>query len=119
MVRDAESHAADDKARREVIDVRNQADSLAWSVEKTLNESRDKVPASEQSSIEAAIAAVREAVKGDDAQAITLASEALQKAQGANGAKGAEGAQGGQGAEGNHGQPAEGEVVDAEFAETK
>ena len=49
LVRDAESHAAEDKARREVIDVRNQAESLAWSVEKTLTESRDKVPASEAS----------------------------------------------------------------------
>ncbi len=124
MVRDAEAHAADDKARREVIDVRNQADSLAWSVEKTLNENRDKVPASEQSSIEAAIAAVREAVKGDDAQAMTRASDALQKASHAMAealyrAKGAEGASGPERAEGGHGQPAEGEVVDAEFAETK
>ena len=47
MVRDAEAHAADDKARREVIDARNQADSLAWSVEKSLNENREKVPVGE------------------------------------------------------------------------
>ena len=47
MVRDAEAHAADDKAKREVIDARNQADSLAWSVEKTLNENREKVPVGE------------------------------------------------------------------------
>ena len=71
MVRDAEAHAADDKAKREVIDARNQADSLAWSVEKTLNENREKVPVGEISTIEAAIAKVREAIKGDDAAAIT------------------------------------------------
>ncbi len=80
MVRDAEAHAADDKARREVIDARNQADSLAWSVEKTLNENREKVPVGEISTIEAAIAKVREAIKGDDAAAITRASDELQKA---------------------------------------
>ena len=45
MVKDAEGHAAEDKARREVIDARNQADSLAYSVEKTINENRDRLPA--------------------------------------------------------------------------
>jgi molecular chaperone DnaK len=45
MVKDAESHAADDKARRELIDARNQGDALAYSVEKTLNENRAKAPA--------------------------------------------------------------------------
>ena len=80
LVRDAESHAAEDKARREVIDVRNQAESLAWSVEKTLTESRDKVPASDAARVEQAIAAVREAVKGDDAEAIKRAADELQRA---------------------------------------
>ena len=80
MVRDAEAHAADDKAKREVIDARNQADSLAWSVEKTLNENREKVPVGEISKIEAAIAKVREAIKGDDAAAIATATDELQKA---------------------------------------
>jgi molecular chaperone DnaK len=120
MVRDAEAHAADDKAKREVIDARNQADSLAWSVEKTLNENREKVPVGEISSIEAAIAQVREAVKGDDAAAITSASDALQKASHAMAealykAQQSTGAQPGEPAA----KPAEGEVVDAEFAETK
>jgi molecular chaperone DnaK len=125
MVRDAEAHAADDKARREVIDARNQADTLAWNVEKSLNENREKVPVGEISSIEAAIAKVREAIKGDDAAAITRASEELQKASHAMAealykAQQATGAQPGQPA-GNAGgsTAAEGEVVDAEFAETK
>ena len=46
MVKDAEAHAAEDKSRREVIDLRNQADALAYEVEKTLAENRDRVPAS-------------------------------------------------------------------------
>jgi molecular chaperone DnaK len=125
MVRDAEAHAADDKTKRELIDARNQADSLAWSVEKTLNENREKVPVGEISTLEAAIEKVREAIKGDDAAAITAASDELQKASHGMAealykgqqASGAEPGQPTGGAPGS--QPAEGEVVDAEFAETK
>ena len=73
MVKDAEAHAADDKARRELIDARNQADSLAYSVEKTINENRDRLPSIEVSKVESAIAAVREAVKGDDVSAVRSA----------------------------------------------
>ena len=80
MVKDAEAHAADDKARRELIDVRNQADSLAYSVEKTIAENRDRLPATDVSRVESAIAAVREAVKGEDLQTIRAASDDLQKA---------------------------------------
>src|SRR5690242_15195079 len=49
MVKDAEAHAAEDQTRRELIDARNQADSLAYSVEKTVNDSRDRMPASDVS----------------------------------------------------------------------
>ena len=80
MVKDAEAHAADDKTRREVIDARNQADSLAYSVEKTINENRDRLPATDVNRVEGAIAAVREAVKGEDAAAIRRTSDELQKA---------------------------------------
>jgi molecular chaperone DnaK len=80
MVKDAEAHAADDKTRREVIDARNQADSLAYSVEKTVTENRDRLPASDVSEIERAIAGVREAAKGDDLTAMRRATEALQTA---------------------------------------
>jgi molecular chaperone DnaK len=80
MVKDAEAHAADDKARREVIDARNQADSLAYSVEKTINENRDRLPATDVSRVEGAIAAVRDAAKGEDLQAIRAAGDELQKA---------------------------------------
>jgi molecular chaperone DnaK len=79
MVKDAEAHAADDKTRRELIDVRNQADALAYSVEKTVNENRDRLPAPDVSRVEAAIVAVREAVKGEDLDAIRRTTEELQK----------------------------------------
>jgi molecular chaperone DnaK len=124
MVRDAESHAAEDKAKRDVIDARNAADSLAWSVEKTLNDNREKVPVGEISKVEQAIADVREAVKGDDAAAITKATDTLQKAshvmaEALYKTQPAGGPQGGPAEGSTSGQPAEGEVVDAEFAETK
>jgi len=80
MVKDAEAHAADDKARREVIDARNQADSLAYSVEKTINENRDRLPATDVSRVETAITAVREAAKGESLESIRQASDELQKA---------------------------------------
>src|SRR6188474_274987 len=80
MVRDAEGHAADDKVRREVIDARNQADSLAYSVEKTINENRDRLPAVDVEGVERAISVVRDAVKGDNLETIRTASADLQKA---------------------------------------
>jgi molecular chaperone DnaK len=80
MVKDAEAHAAEDKGRRDLIDARNQADTLAYSVEKTVNENRDRLPGSDVQQAEAAVAAVRDAAKADDAEAIRRATEALQKA---------------------------------------
>jgi molecular chaperone DnaK len=79
MVKDAQAHAAEDKTRRDVIDARNQADALAYSVEKTVNENRDRLPAGDVSQVESAIAAVREAAKGDDLTAIRSATDTLQK----------------------------------------
>ena len=79
MVQDAEAHAAEDKKRREVIDQRNQADSLAYAVEKTLGENRDKVDDTEAKAIEEAIAEVRQAAEGEDTDAIKAAMEKLTK----------------------------------------
>jgi molecular chaperone DnaK len=79
MVKDAEAHAAEDQARRDLIDARNQADSLAYSVEKTVNESRDRLPADDVSRVESAIAAVRDAATGESLDAIRQATDALQK----------------------------------------
>jgi len=79
MVKDAEAHSAEDKSRRDVIDVRNQADALGYSVEKTVNENRDRLPATEVSRLEAEIAALRAAASGDDASVIREAHDVLQK----------------------------------------
>jgi molecular chaperone DnaK len=77
MVRDAQSHADEDKKRREVIDARNQLDNLAYSVEKLIGENKDKLDASDVKSAEDAIAEARKVVQGDDAEAIKRAQAAL------------------------------------------
>ena len=125
MVKEAKNHASEDEARRELIDVRNQADSLVYQVEKTLNENREKLPAGEGSKIEAALADVRSAAKGEDVSAIKTALDTLQRASHALAErlyKGAQGSQGSGSSQGSHGAGSsnvkEGEVVDAEYAET-
>jgi molecular chaperone DnaK len=80
MVKDAEAHASEDKDRRDLIDARNQADSLAYSVEKTVNENRDRLPATDVGAIESVISALREAAKADQVEAIRRATDELQKA---------------------------------------
>ncbi|HJS45808.1 MAG TPA: molecular chaperone DnaK [Rhizomicrobium sp.] len=70
MVKDAEAHASEDKKRRESVEAKNQADALIHSTEKALSEHGDKVGADEKTAIEAAIASLKDAVKGDDAEAI-------------------------------------------------
>ncbi|MFZ5791478.1 MAG: molecular chaperone DnaK [Pseudomonadota bacterium] len=77
MVKDAEAHAAEDKKRKELIEARNHADSLVHTTEKTLAEAGDKVPASDKSAIEAAIAELKEAMKGDDKGAIESKTQSL------------------------------------------
>jgi len=77
MVKDAEEHAADDKKRRELIDARNQADSLIHSTEKNLKEYGDKVGGEEKSKIEADISALKSVKDGEDAAAIKAKTEAL------------------------------------------
>lgn len=97
MKKDAETHAEEDRRRREEIEVRNQADSLAYAAEKTVRESGEKIPADVRTEIEARIKDVRDALGGQaDAERIRTAmtglSEALQKAGSAvYGGPGAEG----------------------------
>jgi molecular chaperone DnaK len=74
MVADAQSHAEDDKRRREVADVRNQADSLAYNVEKLVAENRAKLPEVKVKEAEEAIAAARKASESDDAATIRAPS---------------------------------------------
>ena len=79
MVRDAESHAADDKRRREEIDARNEADSLAYQVEKYLSEHADKVEPADKTSAEEAVKAVRSALEGGNPSAIQESRDRLNK----------------------------------------
>jgi len=80
MVKDATAHEAEDRRRREVVDARNEADSLAYQVEKSLRESRDRLPAGEASRVEAAMAALRRAAEGEDVAPIRAAIADLQRA---------------------------------------
>ena len=80
MVRDAEAHAEEDRAKKDEIEVRNQTDSLAYSTEQTLNELGDKVPAATKADVESALAEAKKALEGTDIEAIKAASERLQQA---------------------------------------
>ncbi|MBL9077977.1 MAG: molecular chaperone DnaK [Planctomycetes bacterium] len=84
MARDAQAHAADDKKRREVVDLKNQADSMAYQAEKQIKEQGDKLDAAAKGKLESAIAALRKAAEGDDAGklkgAISQFEQAMQAA---------------------------------------
>ena len=80
MVKDAEMHAADDKARKEAVETRNQADSLIYTTEKNLAEYGDKVSEEDRAGIEEAIAALRTAMEGEDVEDIGAKSETLAQA---------------------------------------
>ncbi len=131
MVKDAEAHAAEDKKKRALVEARNHADALSHSTEKTLKEHGDKIAAGEKQAIEDALAGLKTAMEGDDAEAIKAKTDALAQAsmklgeamyraqQGAGeGAEaGAAGDQpGGPGAGAGGGSSEEG-VVDADFEE--
>jgi molecular chaperone DnaK len=129
MVKDAEENAETDKKRREVVDVKNQADGTVHAAEKTLAEFGDKITAEDKAAIEADLEALKAAMEGDDVDAIKAKMEALQKTsmklgeamykaqQEAGEAAGPDG-----GADGGAGGDAGGEaksddVVDADFEE--
>ena len=80
MVGEAESHAEDDKRKREEIEARNRADSLVYSTEKVVRENRDKLSDSDVKSVEAAIADCKKALDGTDIDAINRAADALMQA---------------------------------------
>ena len=119
MVKDAKSHAAEDKKRRELVDAKNHGEALIHTTQKSLEEYGAKVAQSDKSAVEAAISALKSALEGEDAEAIkartndlTQASmklgEALYKAQ-----------SGGPGADAANAANAEtkDDVIDADFKE--
>ncbi|HWH37144.1 MAG TPA: molecular chaperone DnaK [Candidatus Limnocylindrales bacterium] len=80
MVREAQEHADEDRQRREQVETRNQADALAFQGERTLRDLGDKVSAEDKADVEAKISAVREALKGDDMDALRRTSQELAEA---------------------------------------
>lgn len=131
FVKEAELHSDEDKRKRELIEARNHADALAYSVEKNVKEFGDKIDASEKTRIEDAIARLKKAIEGDDLQAIQSAQEELTTAShklaeamyakstagpGAGGPQGTEGAAGG--SQQSSGKKDD-DVVDADFEEVK
>ena len=77
MVRDAESHADEDKKRREEVELRNQAEQLTYQAERTLKDLGDKVSAEDRAAVESQVATLREALKGSDVDAINAGMQAL------------------------------------------
>ncbi len=125
MVRDAEAHADEDRRRKEEADARNSGDSLVYQTEKLLSEQGDKLPESDRSSVEAALAELKEALGGTDAATITAATERLMESsqkvsqvlyeQAANESAAAEAAGGAPG----EGGAGEDDVVDAEVVDAE
>ena len=81
MVKDAEAHAEQDKARREAADTRNAAESVAYSVEKLLKENGDKLPEDVKTSVQGDVDELKKALEGDDDAAVKSAFEKLQASQ--------------------------------------
>ena len=125
------THAEEDKRRKELIEARNHADSLVYSVEKNIKEFGDKVDAAEKTKIEEAIAKVKKALEGDDLEAIKksqddlmnvshkLAEAMYAKTSGGPGGPGAAGGAGAAGGEGQASGKKDDDVVDADFEEVK
>jgi molecular chaperone DnaK len=80
MMRDADSHAEEDRARKEEAEARNQADTLVYQTEKLLREQGDKIDADQRGAVESRLADLKEALSGDDTEAIRNATEVLMMA---------------------------------------
>ncbi|MBV9589378.1 MAG: molecular chaperone DnaK [Hyphomicrobiales bacterium] len=120
MVKDAEAHAAEDKKRRELVEAKNQGESLVHSTEKSVKEFGDKVSAEDKSAIETAVEALKTALGGEDVEAIKSRTnellqasmklgEAMYKASQAEAQAGAQ--------PGGEPEPKKDDVIDAEFKE--
>jgi molecular chaperone DnaK len=132
LVREAEAHAEEDKLRKELIEARNHADSLVYSVEKNVKEFGDKVDAAEKTKIEEAITKTKKALEGDDIEAIKKAQDELMTVSHklaeamyakTSGDQGGPGADAGTQQQAGDQQQASGkkndDVVDADFEEVK
>jgi len=119
MVKDAEAHSAEDKRRKELVEAKNQADAAIHGAEKALAEHGDKIGAAEKTAIEDAVAALKTANEGEDAEDIKAKTNALSQAAMKLGEamyKAQQGATSAEGGDASQSKPDEG-VVDAEFEE--
>jgi molecular chaperone DnaK len=142
MMKDAESHAEDDKKRREEIETRNRADQAVYAAEKMLQEMGDKVSASDKAAVQNAVDGLKKAIADNDVAGMTRsmdlltqmqhkAAEALYKNAGAQGSEGSAagsagsgasdsaGAAGAAGSQGSGSQGSQGDVIDAEVVDDK
>jgi molecular chaperone DnaK len=123
MVKEAESHAEEDKKRRALVETRNQAEALVHSTEKMLKDFGDKVPAGDKTTVEAAAAELKSAIQGEDADLIKQKIDALAQASMKLGEAMYQASQSAAGSAGGGG-PSEGggpqdNVVDVDFEEVK
>ncbi|MSO75206.1 MAG: molecular chaperone DnaK [Alphaproteobacteria bacterium] len=133
MVKDAEAHAEEDKQRKELVEARNHGEALAHSTERNLKEHGDKVGAAEHGQIEGDIQALRDAMKGENVEAIKAKTEQLgqssmklgeavykaSQAEAAGAASSGSGEAAGPSASGSSDSPPDEGVVDAQFEEVK
>jgi molecular chaperone DnaK len=133
LVREAQLHADEDRRRKEIVEARNQADTLAYQTEKSLRDAGDKVPADVRTEVEAKIKDVREALETQDVARINSAAQALAQAaqkigqymyqqgqpgQPQEGAPAGEGEPAGAGAGRRDGERKDGETIEGEFRES-
>lgn len=122
MVKEAETHAEEDKKRRESVETRNQAETLIHSTEKTLEDLSDKISDSDKSTVEAAVTELKDALEKDDAELVKTKTEALAQAAMKLGEAMYQNAGSGDdtttGSDDNSGQSGD-DVVDADFEEVK
>ena len=140
-MREAESHAEDDKKRREEIEIKNRADQSLYTAERMLKDTGDKIAIVDKNAIENAMADLKKAIDGNDTAAMSRAMDALMQAQhkaaealykqqqtatgpqGSEGSEGSGGSEGSAGSAGSGGGPGaenkktEGDVIDAEVVE--
>ena len=122
MVREAEEHADEDKKRREAADTRNMAENLAYQTEKLITDNDDKLPEDVKTEVQGDVDAVKEALKGEDDDAVKAAVEKLSQSQTKIGEAlyqqgGAEGAAGAEGTADAGSDATEDDVVDAEVVD--
>ena len=124
MVKDAESHAEDDKARREEIDIRNRGEQFAYETEKNLKEFEETMPADAREKVDEALTALKEAIESGGVEGIKTATEALEQVwyqasselyQQAGAAAGEEGMEGEPASEADASAGSDEEVIDADF----